>query len=87
MRSQIKPLLAEFIGAFALAFVGTGVVLLNDVSVGSITHVGITLMFGLVVMATFYAVGDISKAHLNPAATNIVGRYGHAILRSGDQNH
>ena len=35
----------------------------------SISHVGIALTFGLVVLAMIYTVGDISGAHLNPAVT------------------
>ncbi|HTR43148.1 MAG TPA: aquaporin [Pseudomonadales bacterium] len=69
MRSKLKPLVAEVIGTFALVFAGTGAMVVNDVSGGSITHVGIALTFGLVVLAMIYAVGDISGAHLNPAVT------------------
>ena len=70
MRSKFKPLVAEFIGTFVLVFAGTGAIVVNDVSNGSITHVGIALTFGLVVLAMIYAVGDISGAHLNPAVTS-----------------
>src|SRR5580698_8459911 len=69
MRSSFKPLLAEFIGTFALVFAGTGSIVINDVSGGGITHVGIALTFGLIVLAMIYTVGDISGAHLNPAVT------------------
>jgi aquaporin Z len=70
MHSKFKPLFAEFIGTFALVFAGTGAIIINDVSGGTITHVGIALTFGLVVLAMVYAVGDISGAHLNPAVTS-----------------
>ncbi len=60
---------AEAIGTFALVFAGTGAIVVNDISQGVISHVGIALTFGLVVMAMIYAVGDISGAHLNPAVT------------------
>src|ERR1700685_1786457 len=66
----MKTLVAEFIGTFSLVFAGTGAIVINDVSNGSITHVGIALTFGLVVLAMVYAVGDISGAHLNPAVTS-----------------
>lgn len=60
---------AEFIGTFALVFAGTGAIIINDVSGGAVTHVGVALTFGLIVLAMIYAVGDISGAHLNPAVT------------------
>src|ERR1700760_1222920 len=66
----MKKYAAEAIGTFALVFAGTGAIVINDVSNGGITHVGIALTFGLVVMAMIYAVGDISGAHLNPAVTS-----------------
>ncbi len=70
MQPLLKKLNAEFIGTFALVFAGTGAVVINDVSGGSITHAGIALTFGLVVLAMIYAVGDISGAHFNPAVTS-----------------
>ena len=65
----MKKLLSEFLGTFALVFAGTGAIVINDVSGGVITHVGIALTFGLVVLAMIYTLGDISGAHLNPAVT------------------
>jgi aquaporin Z len=61
--------LSEFLGTFALVFAGTGAIIVNDVSGGAISHVGIALTFGLVVMVMIYAVGDISGAHFNSAVT------------------
>lgn len=68
-QETMKKLVAEFVGTFVLVFAGTGAIIINDVSGGAVTHVGIGLTFGLVVMAMIYAVGDISGAHLNPAVT------------------
>jgi aquaporin Z len=60
---------AEFVGTFALVFAGTGAIIINEASGGAITHVGISLTFGLIVLAMIYTVGDISGAHLNPAVS------------------
>ena len=60
---------AEVMGTFALVFTGTGAVVINDASGGQVSHVGVAMTFGLVVMAMIYAVGDVSGAHLNPAVT------------------
>lgn len=60
---------AEFIGTFALVFAGTGAIIINDVSDGAVTNVGVGLTFGMIVLTMIYAVGDVSGAHLNPAVT------------------
>jgi aquaporin NIP len=65
----MKKCIAEFIGTFALVFAGTGAIIINDVSGGAVSHVGIGLTFGLVVLAMIYTLGDISGAHLNPAVS------------------
>ena len=65
----MRKLAAEALGTFALVFAGTGAIVINDVSGGTVTHVGVALTFGLVVLAMIYAVGDVSGAHLNPAVT------------------
>lgn len=65
----MKKYAAESIGTFCLVFAGTGAIVVNDVSNGVITHVGIAITFGLIVMSMIYAVGDVSGAHFNPAVT------------------
>jgi len=65
----MRKLSAEFIGAFALVFAGTGAIVVNETSGGVVTHLGIALTFGLVVLAMIYTLGDVSGAHLNPAVT------------------
>src|ERR1700732_1370958 len=65
----MRKLAAELIGTFILVFAGTGAIVINDVSGGAVSHVGIGLTLGLVVLAMIYAVGDVSGAHLNPAVT------------------
>lgn len=64
-----QKLWSEFFGTFALVFCGTGAIIINDVAGGAITHPGIALTFGLVVMALIYTFGDTSGAHFNPAVT------------------
>jgi aquaporin NIP len=65
----MRKCFAEFFGTFALVFAGTGAIVINSASGGVITHAGIALTFGLIVLAMIYTVGDISGAHLNPAVT------------------
>ena len=65
----IRKLLSECIASFALVFFGTGAIIINDLSQGSITHLGVAISFGLVVMTMIYTFGDRSGAHMNPAVT------------------
>jgi aquaporin NIP len=61
--------IAEFIGTLALVFAGTGAIIINDVTGGAVTNVGVGLTFGMIVMTMIYAVGDVSGVHFNPAVT------------------
>lgn len=61
--------LAESIGTFALVFAGTGAIVVDATSGGVVTHVGVALTFGMIVMVMIYAVGEVSGAHFNPAVT------------------
>lgn len=61
--------LAEALGTFALVFAGTGAIVVNDMAGGIVTHAGVALTFGLVIMAMIYAVGAVSGAHFNPAVS------------------
>ena len=67
--AMLRKFLAEFIGAFALIFAGTGAIVINAESGGAITHLGVALTFGLIVLAMIYTLGDVSGAHMNPAVT------------------
>jgi aquaporin Z len=61
--------LAEAIGTFALVFAGCGAIIVNESFAGALGHVGVCMVFGLVVMAMIYSVGNVSGAHINPAVT------------------
>jgi aquaporin Z len=65
----MRKLAAELFGTFTLVFAGTGAIIVNDASGGAVSHVGVALTFGLVVLALIYSLGDVSGAHLNPAVT------------------
>jgi aquaporin Z len=65
----MKRFSAEVLGTFALVFAGTGAIIIDAVSNGTVTHAGVALTFGLIVLAMIYAFGDVSGAHLNPAVT------------------
>src|ERR1700758_4236600 len=65
----MRRLAAEVLGTFILVFAGTGAIVIDQHSRGAVTHVGVALTFGLVVLAMIYALGDVSGCHLNPAVT------------------
>ena len=65
----MKRYISEFIGTFAMIFCGTGAITINEVTGGDVTHVGIAMTWGLIVMAMIYAFGETSGAHFNPAVS------------------
>jgi MIP family channel proteins len=67
---------AEAIGTFILVFIGTGAVVVDRISQGAITHLGISSVFGAVVAALIYSLGHVSGAHFNPAVTLAFWRSG-----------
>jgi aquaporin NIP len=60
---------AEGVAAFALVFAGCGAIITNHQYHGALGAVGISLVFGLVIMVMVYATGHLSGAHINPAVT------------------
>ena len=64
-----RELLAEALGTLFLVFAGCGAIAVNEVRSGAVTHVGISLVFGLIVLVMVYTFGEVSGAHINPAVT------------------
>ena len=67
--SSLRKYISELIGTFALVFCGTGAIVINNETNGAVTHVGVAITFGFIVMSMIYALGNISGAHLNPAVS------------------
>eukprot|EP00253_Pinus_taeda_P000816 PITA_00816 len=64
-----QKVVAEIIGTFFLIFIGCGAVVIDKKTNGSITHLGVSLVWGLAAMIIIYSTGHVSGAHLNPAVT------------------
>ena len=68
-RHSLYKLFAELAGTFGMVFIGTGAIVVNDVSGGAVTPAGISLAFGLSVTFMILVFGHVSGAHINPAVT------------------
>jgi MIP family channel proteins len=83
MSNRIAPkLLAEFVGTFALIFIGAGAGAVVGGGVGLPGIVAIAFAHGLTVMAFAFAYGSVSGGHFNPAVT--VGVLAAGAMRAGD---
>ena len=70
MSNRITPkLLAEFIGTFALIFIGAGAGAVVGDGVGLPGLIAIAFAHGLTVMAFAFAYGSVSGGHFNPSVT------------------
>lgn len=63
-----KRCLAEFLGTYCLVLLGCGAMAVESQK-KVLTHPGVALTWGLVVMVMIYAIGRISGAHMNPAVS------------------
>ena len=66
---MLRKSISEILGTFALVFCGTGAIVIDKATGGGVSHVGVAVTFGLIVMAMIYGLGEISGAHLNPAVS------------------
>jgi MIP family channel proteins len=83
MSNRIAPkLLAEFIGTFALVFIGAGAAAVIGDGVGLPGMAAIAFAHGFTVMAFAFAYGSVSGGHMNPAVT--VGVLAAGAMRAGE---
>ena len=66
---MLKRVAAELLGTYGMVFAGTGAIMIDSLSGGRVTHLGIGITFGLIVAAMIFTFGSISGAHINPAVT------------------
>lgn len=79
MDASMKRYLAEMVGTFVLVFGGVGSAVLAGEFIGAL---GVSLAFGLALLAMAYAIGPISGCHINPAVT-----LGMLVSRKIDPKH
>ncbi len=69
MGAKVRPLTAEFVGTFALVFIGAGAVVVNSANSDALGLLGIALAHAVVLSVMVTATMRISGGHLNPAVT------------------
>lgn len=65
----LRRAVMEGIGTFALVVAGCGAIVADATRDGALGAVGISLVFGLIIMVMVYGTGHLSGAHINPAVT------------------
>src|SRR6202012_5192506 len=69
--ARMNKQLAEFIGTFALVFIGCGAAAIGGMARGptAITFLGIASAVGFAIVAMAYGIGPVSGCHVNPAVS------------------
>src|SRR5579872_1242883 len=79
----MRKFVAELTGTFMLVFCGTGAMVIDQQTGGAVSHVGVAITWGLVVMSLIYSIGSVSGCHINPAvsiAFTLSGRFKARLL-------
>jgi aquaporin Z len=79
----LRKYVAELIGTFILVFCGTGAMVIDQQTGGAVSHIGVSITWGLIVMSLIYSIGSVSGCHINPAvsiAFTLAGRFKARLL-------
>ena len=84
MEEEVKKAVAEFVGTFTLVLFGCGSAVIAGPAVGATTVgvLGISLAFGLAIVAMAYGIGPVSGCHVNPAVS--LGAFIAGRMKAGD---
>lgn len=69
MNTSFRPLFAEALGTALFVFIGTASVVVNAMTAGGVTDLGIALAHGVGMAIIISALMNVSGAHLNPAVS------------------
>jgi len=69
MKAAYRPLVAEALGTALFVFIGTASIVVNAMTSGGVTNLGIALAHGVGMAIIISALMNISGAHFNPAVT------------------
>ncbi len=69
MNASFRPVLAETLGTALFVFIGTASIVVNAMTGGSVTHLGIALAHGVGMAVLISALMSVSGGHFNPAVS------------------